>query len=99
MAVIAPGSHGNPGAVLDAIRVHNQVSAALAKSADEHLWRRVLRVAPDTFAVPSTSRPELEHLVSVRRRRSPSEPAWACYACSCEARRRAACVHRAAVYQ
>lgn len=80
--------------------VANQLTSALRRSADKALWQLVLpgRVA-GTYTVPSTSRDGLTHLVTVRARRFAGEAAHACYACSCEARSRAGCIHRAAVYQ
>ncbi len=80
-------------------RIRNQVNSALSRSAAVGLWQQVVREAEWEFAVPSQSREGLWHTVVVRPRRHAGEPAWACYSCSCEAWRRAACIHRAAVYQ
>lgn len=86
-------------ATVEAVRIRNQIHSALSRSAAAGLWQKVMREAEWEFAVPSTSREGLWHTVVVRPRRFAGEPAWACYSCSCEAWRRAACIHRAAVYQ
>lgn len=89
--------------VLVEARARHAAGSALERSAEQRLWQQVRRVSADAeevaFAVPSHSRPGLDHIVVKRRRGSAEEPVWALYSCSCEAHRRPACIHRAAVFQ
>jgi hypothetical protein len=89
--------------VIARARAAFRVGSALERAAESRLWQSVREeqsVAEGrVFAVPSQSRPGLEHIVVKRRRRTADEPTWALYSCSCEASRREACVHRAAVFQ
>ncbi len=80
-------------------RIAFQVASAIKRATQQQLYQHVEQVQIGVYRVPSQSRAGLAHTVQVRRRRYSAEPLWACYACSCEAGRRAACVHRAAVWQ
>lgn len=80
--------------------IQNAMQSALARSARAALWLDVRPgKARHTYLVPSQSRDGFTHLVSVRKRQHPGEPLQNLYACSCEARHRPACIHRAAVFQ
>jgi len=84
-------------------RAQSRAGSALERSAKLRLWEHVREVARDggdvAYAVPSQSRAGAEHIVVKSRRQSPAQPVWELYTCSCEAARREACIHRAAVFQ
>ena len=93
------------GDVVRQARVAHRIGSALRRSADLRLWAAVQEIGRDPgagelhFAVPSQSQPGLVHAVAKRVGGAPSQPTWARYSCSCEAGRREACIHRAAVFQ